>query len=198
MSEKHSSLPENLLPADARGLTEYQLSIGRCGRADGSGASGPRWSFREQQREQNSLNFPGLFFRESERVQHMLIMGPGQQRDHKQSASFTRHIFLLILFHFPIFPFTTGRLKANILPRSSVPALHTLSLLFLHTSLEPRCKAKGGRNVEMWMQFEKPGDASQDTGARYEKQKTASSSSSSGIPLPSPTEKAGASSPLKV
>lgn len=87
-----------------------------------------------------------------------------------QTASIIyKHVFLLILFHFPPFHFTMGQIKANILPQS---------LEFLHFTRSPFCffihpwnwdAKQGGRNVEMWMQFEKPGDASQDTDARYEK-----------------------------
>lgn len=51
VSEKGSSLPENLLPADTQALLNISYRSDAAAGADGSDASGRRWSFITERRE---------------------------------------------------------------------------------------------------------------------------------------------------
>lgn len=75
-------------------------------------------------------------------TQHVNVW-PGQQRDCKQSPSYTSHVFPSHPLWFPTISFYDLLNESEYPPSvASVPPLHTLSLLFLHPSLELRCKAR--------------------------------------------------------
>lgn len=63
VSEKGSSLPENLLPAAAQALLNISYRSDAAAGADGSDASGRRWSFITEQREIATLDSRVYFYR---------------------------------------------------------------------------------------------------------------------------------------
>lgn len=63
VSEKRSGLPENLLPADTQALLNISYRSDAAAGADGSDASGRRWSFITEQRGIATLNSWLYFYR---------------------------------------------------------------------------------------------------------------------------------------